>query len=145
MHMRFGFFAAACIVVTCSGPAYASQIDVFFDSTTQQPRQPLSMPGYKVTAYQLDKSEAIKAELNAKMPVNIDDAAAFMRNYSDSAEGRRVVQSIVDGYQGVGKAFSMGVKQLPAVVIDERYVVYGTVDIGVALDLYENSEGRAND
>ena len=143
MHMRFVFSVAACIVVTCS--AYAGQIDVFFDSTTQQPRQSLTMPGYKVTVYQLDKSEALKAELNEKIPANLDDAAAFMRNYSNSVEGRRVVQSIVDGYQGVGKAFSLGVKRLPAVVIDERYVVYGTVDIGVALNLLEKSGGSAND
>ena len=41
--------------------------------------------------------------------------------------------SIRDAYQGVTDAWSLGITSIPAVIVDQRYVVYGVSDLGQAL------------
>jgi len=41
-------------------------------------------------------------------------------------------QQLAGAYQGVMKAWSIGLKKYPAVVFDDKWVVYGTTDVDVA-------------
>jgi integrating conjugative element protein (TIGR03757 family) len=91
--------------------------------------------------YRLDKPSSLQGEINNLLPNNLDDAAAFMSRYANSSEGKRQIQAIVDGYQGVGRAYGLGVSKLPATVIDERYVVYGTTDVAKALEIWKQKRG----
>ena len=99
------------------------------------------MAGIELVYYQLDKPAGLQGEISKKLPTNLDDAAAFMSQYANSEEGKKQIQAIVDGYQGVGRAYGLGVNKLPATVIDERYVVYGTTDVNQALRIYQKQGG----
>lgn len=43
---------------------------------------------------------------------------------------------------GVSKAVRLNVQKVPAIVINDNYVVYGTYDVNKAVSLYRNFEGR---
>ena len=38
-----------------------------------------------------------------------------------------------EAYQGMTDAWSLGITSIPAVIVDQRYVVYGESDLGQAL------------
>lgn len=45
-----------------------------------------------------------------------------------STEWREKEKEMVIAYQGIIRAWELGIKKYPAVVIDDRYVVYGSTD-----------------
>jgi len=47
--------------------------------------------------------------------------------------GDTLQQRLREAYQGITDAWSMGVTTLPAVVVDQRYVVYGEANLDKAL------------
>ncbi|CNI00351.1 TPA: TIGR03757 family integrating conjugative element protein [Yersinia enterocolitica] len=49
-----------------------------------------------------------------------------------SPDWRQKEQQITQAYQGVIQAYGIGLKKYPAVVFDDRYVVYGTADVALA-------------
>lgn len=44
-----------------------------------------------------------------------------------------ITQQLADAYKGVTDAWRVGVAKVPAVVVDQRYVVYGDTDVTRAL------------
>lgn len=116
------------------------KIEVFYDYSAGNISE-IEVAGIELVYYQLDKPAGLQGEISKKLPTNLDDAAAFMSRYANSEEGKKQIQAIVDGYQGVGRAYGLGVIKLPATVIDERYVVYGTTDVNQALRIYQKQGG----
>jgi len=116
--------------------AWPKKIEVFYDHSAGNVFE-VEMAGIDLVYYQLDKPVGLQNEISKKLPTNLDDAAAFMSRYANSEEGKKQLQAIVDGYQGVGRAYGLGVTKLPATVIDERYVVYGTTDVNQVLRIYQ--------
>lgn len=49
-----------------------------------------------------------------------------------SPDWQQKEQQIVQAYHGVIQAYDIGLKKYPAVVFDDRYVVYGTADVALA-------------
>ncbi|MBN0997448.1 TIGR03757 family integrating conjugative element protein, partial [Pseudomonas aeruginosa] len=47
--------------------------------------------------------------------------------------GADLQRRIASAYQGVADAWSLGVTSIPAVVVDQRYVVYGEPDVARAV------------
>lgn len=86
--------------------------------------------------HRLDKAELLQNEINKRLPSELNSASDYMSDYANSEQGRAVIAEMVNGYQGVGRAFSLGVERLPAVVINESFVVYGTTDVDHALQLW---------
>lgn len=119
------------------------KIEVFYDYSTGNVSE-VEVLGIGVIYYQMAKPAGLQGEISKKLPTTLDDAAAFMSRYANSEEGKKQLQAIVEGYQGVGRAYGLGVTKLPAIVIDERYVVYGTVDIAVALDSWASARNGAD-
>ena len=80
----------------------------------------------------LDAAHAIEAELSARLPDDPQRAAALVkRRLSDGGPARQ--QRLREAYQGVTDAWSLGITSIPAVVVDQRYVVYGESDLDQAL------------
>ncbi len=120
--------------------AWPKKIEVFYDYSAGNVSE-TEMAGIELVYYQLDKPVDLQSEISKKLPTNLDDAAVFMSQYANSEEGKKQIQAIVSGYQGVGRAYGLGVTKLPATVIDERYVVYGTTDVNQALRIYQKQGG----
>lgn len=120
------------------------KVEVFYDLSAGVVSE-VRVAGIEVAYYQLDKSAGLEDEINKLLPTNLDEAAVFMSRYANSEKGKEQIQAIVNGYQGVGRAYGLGVTKLPATVIDERYVVYGTTDVNLALRIWSEKQGGQHD
>lgn len=81
---------------------------------------------------QLDAAQAIEAELSARLPDDPQRAAALVQRRLNEG-GDALQQHIREAYQGVTDAWSLGITSIPAVIVDQRYVVYGKNDLDHAL------------
>ncbi|MBD1226009.1 TIGR03757 family integrating conjugative element protein [Xenorhabdus griffiniae] len=61
-----------------------------------------------------------------------------------SPEWREKEKDMVIAYQGVIRAWELGIKKYPAIVIDDRYVVYGSTDATRAQILVDTYRRRNN-
>ncbi len=81
---------------------------------------------------QLDAAQAIEAELSARLPDDPQRAAALVQRRLNEG-GQALQQRMREAYQGMTDAWSLGITSIPAVIVDQRYVVYGESDLGQAL------------
>ncbi|WP_244197517.1 TIGR03757 family integrating conjugative element protein [Caballeronia ptereochthonis] len=79
---------------------------------------------------ELDAPTQIETTLSQGLPANPSDAAAEVR---DRLGNRAVSQQLTAAYQGVTDAWRIGIAKIPAVVVDQRYVVYGEPDVAHAM------------
>lgn len=80
----------------------------------------------------LDEARRIEAELSAELPADPEQATAIVKRRLSSG-GADLQRRIASAYQGVTDAWSLGITSLPAVVVDQRYVVYGEPDVARAV------------
>jgi integrating conjugative element protein (TIGR03757 family) len=85
---------------------------------------------------ELDAPDRIKSELAADLPSDPKQAAAIVQQRLKQ-DGGKLQQRLAGAYQGVADAWALGVTQIPAVVIDRRYVIYGETDVGQAVSRIE--------
>jgi len=78
------------------------------------------------------RSPPDEAELSAELPTDPEQATAIVKRRLSSG-GADLQRRIASAYQGVTDAWSLGVTSLPAVVVDQRYVVYGEPDVARAI------------
>ncbi|KRW68046.1 hypothetical protein AO741_07785 [Pseudomonas sp. TTU2014-105ASC] len=81
---------------------------------------------------ELDEAPRIEAELSANLPTNPDQATALVKRRLTQG-GTNLQRRIATAYQGVTDAWSLGITAVPAVVVDQRYVVYGEPDVARAI------------
>jgi len=81
---------------------------------------------------QLDAAQQIEAELSANLPADPQQATALVQQRLNQG-GASLQQRLREAYQGVTDAWSMGITTLPAIVVEQRYVVYGETDLDKAL------------
>ncbi|MGV4658900.1 TIGR03757 family integrating conjugative element protein [Burkholderia pseudomallei] len=79
---------------------------------------------------ELDAPTQIEATLSQGLPANPSEAAAEVR---ERLGNTAVTQQLTAAYQGVTDAWRIGVTKIPAVVVDQRYVVYGDPDVAHAV------------
>jgi len=81
---------------------------------------------------QLDAAQQIETELSANLPADPKQAATLVQQRLNQG-GQTLQQRLRAAYQEITDAWSMGITTLPAVVVDQHYVVYGEVDVDKAL------------
>ena len=95
-----------------------------------------------VRVIRLDAPAEILTELTGKLPADSPKAAVLIRQRL-AAAGPDLHRRLVCAYQDVLDARRVGVRKIPAVVVDQRYVVYGEVDVKRALeDINRYQKGR---
>ena len=124
-----------CTRIDCAGglllcllgqDASAADVLVVTDS-----RHPVQAPaGARVIL--LDQAARIEAELAADLPSDPARGAALVRQRLKDG-GAPLQTRLATAYQGVVDAWSLGVTTIPAVVVDQRYVVYGEPDVAKAV------------
>lgn len=110
----------------------AQATDVWVVTDRQHPVQ--AVPGVRVI--QLDAPALIESGLAAQLPSDPQQAATAIRERLREG-GADLQRRLQEAYQGVTDAWRIGVTKVPAVVVDQRFVVYGTQDIDRALSLIE--------
>ena len=124
---RRGLMAVALLAALAGAAAHANDdLIVVTDS-----RHPVQAPaGARVIL--LDQAARIEAELAADLPSDPARGAALVRQRLKDG-GAPLQTRRATAYQGVVDAWSLGVTTIPAVVVDQRYVVYGEPDLDKAL------------
>ncbi|MBC8947051.1 TIGR03757 family integrating conjugative element protein [Xenorhabdus indica] len=86
----------------------------------------------------LDAPDALSEDWFRSMNVSVNaDNASLITKLLQSPEWREKERDMVTAYQGITRAWELGIKKYPAVVIDDRYVVYGSTDITHAQTLVD--------
>lgn len=81
---------------------------------------------------EIDAPQRIEEELAARLPADPQQAAAQAGARLESG-GSNQQQRMREAYQGLVDAWSLGITKVPAVVVDQRYVVYGEQSLDKAL------------
>ncbi|MBJ7546097.1 TIGR03757 family integrating conjugative element protein [Pseudomonas sp. OA3] len=109
-----------------SPATFAADVVVVTDS-----RHPVKTMGGE-RLIELDEAPLIEAELSASLPTDPYQAAAIVKRRLSNG-GADLQRRIASAYQGVTDAWSLGITSIPAVVVDQRYVVYGEPDVARAV------------
>lgn len=80
----------------------------------------------------LDEPERITSELNAELPSD-PARAAFLVKKRLRQGGDALQRRLALAYQGVVDAWKLQIRKIPAVIVDQRYVVYGDSDTANAI------------
>ncbi len=81
---------------------------------------------------ELDEARRIEAELSGDLPTDPEQATAIVKRRL-AGGGADLQRRIASAYQGVTDAWSLGVTSIPAIVVDQHYVVYGEPDVARAV------------
>ncbi|AJF50074.1 TPA: TIGR03757 family integrating conjugative element protein [Pseudomonas aeruginosa] len=109
-----------------SPATFAADVVVVTDS-----RHPVKTMGGE-RLIELGETPRIEAELSANLPADPERAAAIVRQRLKQG-GTDLQRRIGTAYQGVTDAWSLDVTTIPAVVVDQRFVVYGEPDVARAV------------
>jgi len=123
MHLHLISSFLLCLL----GGSVNAQIWVITDSL-----HPVTGSASVQRVIQLDSAQHIEAELSANLPADPQQAAAFVRQHLNQGS-QTLQQRLREAYQGVTDAWSMGITTLPAVVVEQRYVIYGEANLDKAL------------
>ena len=94
-----------------------------------------------VVVIYLDGPEQLQTQLFGELSSNPDDAQRQAQAVLLSPEWQAHEQALATVYRAVVRAWELGVKKVPAVVFDDKDVVYGTADIAQAVALRAQSPG----
>lgn len=111
-----------CALLAAAG-SVAAQVEVF----TVAGRPVTHVPD-GVDVVEIDKPARLDKQLSDGLPHDKAAAAkAVQKRLSDYK------QAYGDAYDGLLRAWRLGIKRTPAVVVDDQYVVYGEPDIKAAV------------
>lgn len=98
---------------------------------TDSAHPPVNLTPDSVVVY-LDAPQALTDAMTGELPANPQQAEAMARQMMQSPAWREKDQQLRQAYLQVMHAWELGLKKYPAVVFDDRDVVYGTADIAQA-------------
>lgn len=81
---------------------------------------------------ELDAPAQVEAMLSANLPANPRQAAILVQQRLTDDNGK-LARQLTTSYQGVADAWNLGVTTVPAVIVDQHYVVYGDADVAHAV------------
>lgn len=86
---------------------------------------------------ELDAALRIQRDIFAHLPADRTQATAIAHQRLQQG-GAELQRRMVIAYQAITDAWHAGVTKVPAVVVDQRYVVYGETNVELALSWIEN-------
>ncbi|WP_405077830.1 TIGR03757 family integrating conjugative element protein [Pectobacterium versatile] len=90
----------------------------------------------------LDAPERLQRSVFGELPTSMEQAAAQAQVVMRSPQWQQHENDLQTAYRGVIHAWEIGVRKYPAVVFDDRDVVYGTADVAKALAYKMQGGGR---
>ncbi|HEN3613528.1 TPA: TIGR03757 family integrating conjugative element protein [Yersinia enterocolitica] len=118
-----------------SAVASASTV-IYTDST-----HPVSSASPDIPVVYLDAPERLQADMFGTLPANAALAEKQARDVLGQPAFIAQQQQLASAYQGLMKAWSLGLTHFPAVVFDDKWVVYGTTDVSVAMQHFADWRG----
>ena len=115
----------ALAIVLCASAA--SAMDIWVITDRQHPVQ-----GTPDRLIELDVPARIEAELSTDLPSDAQQASLLVQQRLKHG-GPTLEQRLARTYQDVTDAWRLGITTLPAIVVDQRYVVYGEPGVAKAI------------
>ncbi|MDE1492708.1 TIGR03757 family integrating conjugative element protein [Xenorhabdus bovienii] len=106
---------------------------------TDRQHPPVNLPPEAQVIW-LDAPEQQQRQIFARLPADPQQAATQARTILQSPQWRGQEQQLINAYRAVVHARQSGVRKYPAVVFDDRDVVYGTADVAKATALREQHQ-----
>lgn len=125
-RLQFLFSALLIAALTASTGTLAADIQVFTDR-----HHTVSAPA-GVRVIELDAPARIETALATNLPADPIQATAIVKQRLTEG-GAELQRRLADAYHGVTDAWRLGVSKIPAVVVDQRFIVYGEPDVARAL------------
>ncbi|EET8323446.1 TIGR03757 family integrating conjugative element protein [Escherichia fergusonii] len=98
---------------------------------TDSAHLPVNLPP-EVQVVLLDGPQQLQDAFFGPLPADPEAAEAVVREHMQSPEWSSAQADLAERYRLVTHAWSLGLKKYPAVVFDDREVVYGTTDVAQA-------------
>lgn len=95
-----------------------------------------------VTVYLLDDPVKPLKALSTGLPATYDEATPVALARINSPRGQQLLGDLKRAYQGVVNAWLNNVAQLPAILIDDRYLLYGVYDVNEALVIFAAHQAK---
>ncbi|HAG2284629.1 TPA: TIGR03757 family integrating conjugative element protein [Salmonella enterica] len=124
--MKHYFFALFPFLFLTSAPVSAQTVIY----TTA--RYPVENPEPGVVIQVLEDIHSLEQSLFPVLSQHPEQADQRARERMKQPDWREQEARLTRAYQSLLDAYALGIEKVPAVVLDERYVVYGTTDIRVA-------------
>ncbi|MFG6076882.1 TIGR03757 family integrating conjugative element protein [Erwinia sp. OPT-41] len=80
----------------------------------------------------LDEPERLQLKMFGQLPADPEQATMQAKQVMSSPQWQQKQQQLVTAYRQVVHARDLGIRKVPAVVFDDREVVYGTTDVARA-------------
>lgn len=125
--IRFVLRVPILLVLLAAATSAAAEVWVITDT-----RHPVVGAEAATRVIALDGAQRIESELSAQLPTDPQRAATLVQQRLNQG-GMALQQRLREAYQGVTDAWSLGITTVPAVVVDQRYVVYGETRLDRAL------------
>ncbi|EAS1759723.1 TIGR03757 family integrating conjugative element protein [Salmonella enterica] len=124
MCLRRLFFLLAAISVTTRSLATT----VIYTTLTL----PVAVPPSDVLVYILEDVHSLEQSLFPALSENQQQAEKQARLRIQRADWHEQEARLTRAYQALLDARTVGIEKVPAVVIDDNYVIYGTTDVALA-------------
>jgi integrating conjugative element protein (TIGR03757 family) len=89
----------------------------------------------------LDEPEHLQLKMFGQLPADPEQATMQAKQVMSSPQWQQKQQQLVMAYRQVVHARELGIRKVPAVVFDDRDVVYGTTDVAQAQALRQQAGG----
>lgn len=93
----------------------------------------------QISVVWLDAPDTVQQQIFGNLAIEPDKAGRQAKALPQSPHWVRQQEQIVNAWQGVLKAWQLGIQKVPAVVFDDKDVVYGTTDVRQASELRAGS------
>ncbi len=98
---------------------------------TDSAHPPVNLPP-EVQVVLLDGPQQLQDAFFGPLPADPEAAEMVVREHMQSPEWQSAQADLAERYRQVTHAWSLGLTKYPAVVFDDREVVYGTTDVAQA-------------
>ncbi|MGJ8517621.1 TIGR03757 family integrating conjugative element protein [Carnimonas bestiolae] len=88
---------------------------------------------HEAAVVEMDRGEALDREISEGLPNDSDAASRVMATRMKTPAFQEHAEALKEAYTGLTRAWQLGIQKLPAVVVDQQYVVYGESDVRRAL------------
>ncbi|CDL86689.1 TIGR03757 family integrating conjugative element protein [Xenorhabdus cabanillasii] len=140
MKKRFILLASFIVIVFTS----TSQASTVIYTDHQNPPSKIDSRE-NIQVVWLDAPDTLSEDWFRSMNISVNaDNSSLITELLQSPEWRGKERNMVTAYQGIIRAWELGIKKYPAIVIDDRYVVYGSTDVIRAQTLIDTYRRRDN-
>jgi integrating conjugative element protein (TIGR03757 family) len=123
------------------GAAPVTSVEVFINSAMPV-TQPAAPQGYQLTVHRMDQLDIATKAVDQMIPKGGEAEARRWLKDNEARVKREVTPAAIAAANALNRANYYRLERIPAVVINQRTVVYGVTDVGAALQHYQTSRAR---